>query len=41
MELGSTLLMPVTESPLGGRMAIIQAPQGEVFGIIDAPRINE
>ncbi|WP_179017941.1 VOC family protein [Paenarthrobacter nitroguajacolicus] len=40
VELGSTLLMPVTESPLG-RMAIIQAPQGEVFGIIDAPRINE
>ncbi|WP_165450155.1 VOC family protein [Arthrobacter sp. TS-15] len=40
VELGSSLLMPVTESPLG-RMAIIQAPQGEVFGIIDAPRIGE
>ncbi|WP_309074240.1 VOC family protein [Paenarthrobacter sp.] len=40
VELGATLLMPVTESPLG-RIAIIQAPQGEVFGIVDAPRINE
>lgn len=40
VELGSRLLMPVTESPLG-RMAIIKAPQGEVFGIIDAPRIGE
>lgn len=40
VELGSTLLMPVTDSSLG-RMSIIQAPQGEVFGIIDAPRIGE
>lgn len=40
VQLGSTLLMPVTERRLG-RTAIIQAPQGEVFGIIDAPRINE
>jgi len=40
VQLGSSLLMPVTESPLG-RMAILQAPQGEVFGIIDAPRIGE
>ncbi|GAA3269966.1 VOC family protein [Paenarthrobacter aurescens] len=40
VELGSSLLMPVTETALG-RMAIIQAPQGEVFGIIDAPRIGE
>jgi predicted enzyme related to lactoylglutathione lyase len=40
VKLGSTLLMPVTESPLG-RMAIVQAPQGEVFGIIDAPRTSE
>jgi predicted enzyme related to lactoylglutathione lyase len=40
VKLGSTLLMPVTESPLG-RMAIVQGPQGEVFGIIDAPRTSE
>jgi hypothetical protein len=25
------------DSPMG-RMAILQAPQGEIFGIIDAPR---
>ncbi|MGR0161236.1 VOC family protein [Paenarthrobacter nitroguajacolicus] len=39
-KLGSVLLSPVTEGPLG-RTAIVQAPQGEVFGIIDAPRIGE
>ncbi|MFE4197952.1 VOC family protein [Paenarthrobacter sp. NPDC056912] len=40
VELGSTLIAPVTDSPLG-RMAIVQAPQGEVFGVIDAPHTNE
>jgi predicted enzyme related to lactoylglutathione lyase len=40
VELGSTLLMPVTESTMG-RMAVVRAPQGEVFGIIDAPRTND
>lgn len=39
-ELGSTLLMPLMDSPFG-RMAIVQGQQGEVFGIIDAPRNNE
>ncbi|MFJ4226390.1 VOC family protein [Paenarthrobacter nicotinovorans] len=38
--LGASLVMPVMDSPLG-RMAIIQAPQGEVFGIIDAPRTSD
>ncbi|MFJ4262379.1 VOC family protein [Paenarthrobacter nicotinovorans] len=37
VELGATLIQPVAESPLG-RTAIVQAPQGETFGIIDAPR---
>lgn len=40
VELGATLLGPVTDSPLG-RMAVVRAPQGEVFGIIDAPRASE
>jgi predicted enzyme related to lactoylglutathione lyase len=37
VELGSSALVPVMDSPMG-RMAILQAPQGEIFGIIDAPR---
>ncbi|SEJ14798.1 hypothetical protein SAMN04487917_10428 [Arthrobacter sp. yr096] len=40
VELGATLLGPVADSPLG-RMAVVRAPQGEVFGIIDAPRTSE
>ncbi len=40
LELGATLLRPVAESPMG-RMALVQAPQGEIFGIIDAPRTSE
>lgn len=33
-ELGSTVLMPPMDSPFG-RMSVIQAPQGEPFGVID------
>ncbi|WP_026412163.1 VOC family protein [Actinomadura oligospora] len=33
-ELGGTTLMPPTDSPVG-RMAVVTAPQGEAFGIID------
>lgn len=33
-ELGGTILMPPTDSPVG-RMAVVAAPQGEAFGIID------
>ncbi|MCM6775161.1 VOC family protein [Nocardia sp. CDC159] len=33
-ELGATVMMPATDSPVG-RMAIVAAPQGEAFGIID------
>ncbi|WP_227979137.1 VOC family protein [Nocardia spumae] len=33
-ELGATVLMPVNDTPFG-RSAVIQAPQGEVFGLID------
>ncbi|MEQ4564631.1 VOC family protein [Paenarthrobacter sp. CAP02] len=40
VELGATLLEPVTDSPLG-RMAVVRGPQGEVFGLIDAPRTSE
>ncbi|MCT9869753.1 VOC family protein [Paenarthrobacter aurescens] len=40
VELGATLLGPVTESPFG-RMAVVRAPQGEVFGIIDVPSTSE
>lgn len=36
-ELGAALLMPAMDSAFG-RMAIVQGPQREVFGIIDAPR---
>lgn len=36
LELGSSLLAPVMDSPFG-RMAIVQGPQGETFGIIDTP----
>jgi predicted enzyme related to lactoylglutathione lyase len=32
--LGASVLMPLTDSP-NGRMAILAAPQGEVFGLID------
>ncbi|MEV7662524.1 VOC family protein [Paenarthrobacter sp. NPDC089316] len=37
VELGATLIRPVSESPLG-HTAVVRAPQGETFGIIDAPR---
>ncbi|MCP1411410.1 VOC family protein [Paenarthrobacter sp. A20] len=40
VELGATLLGPVEESAMG-RMVVVRAPQGEVFGVIDAPRISE
>jgi predicted enzyme related to lactoylglutathione lyase len=40
VELGATLLEPVTDSPLG-RMAVVRGPQGEKFGLIDAPRTSE
>lgn len=33
-ELGSTILSDADDSPFG-RMGVIQAPQGEVFGVID------
>ncbi|MBH0780437.1 VOC family protein [Nocardia bovistercoris] len=33
-ELGATVLMPASDSP-AGRMAIVAAPQGEMFGLID------
>lgn len=33
-ELGSAVFMPPTDSPFG-RMSVVQAPQGEVFGLID------
>ncbi|MFJ5958771.1 VOC family protein [Paenarthrobacter sp. NPDC092416] len=36
-ELGSTLLVPVMDSPFG-RMTIVQGPQGEVFGVIATPQ---
>ncbi|MGI8867698.1 MAG: VOC family protein [Mycobacteriales bacterium] len=32
--LGSSALMPPTDSPFG-RMSVVRAPQGEVFGLID------
>ncbi|WP_284976252.1 VOC family protein [Arthrobacter sp. efr-133-TYG-104] len=38
-ERGSRLLEPLTEGPLG-HTAIVQAPQGEVFGVTDAPRTS-
>ncbi|WP_019932784.1 VOC family protein [Nocardia sp. BMG111209] len=34
VELGATVLMPAADTP-AGRMAIVMAPQGEVFGLID------
>ncbi len=40
VELGATLLGPVEESTMG-RMVVVRAPQGEVFGVIDAPRTSE
>lgn len=40
VELGSSALVPVMDSPMG-RMAILQAPQGEIFGVIDAPRTKD
>ncbi|MGF6835650.1 putative enzyme related to lactoylglutathione lyase [Paenarthrobacter sp. TE4293] len=40
VELGAILLGPVEESTLG-RMVVVRAPQGEVFGVIDAPRTND
>ncbi|ATL70705.1 VOC family protein [Nocardia terpenica] len=33
-ELGATVVMPASDSPVG-RMAMVAAPQGEVFGLID------
>ncbi|WP_024804411.1 VOC family protein [Nocardia sp. BMG51109] len=33
-ELGATIPMPATDSPVG-RMAMVMAPQGELFGLID------
>src|SRR5262249_24939155 len=38
-EKGSALLVPVIDSPFG-RMAVVQAPQGEIFGIIALPDPN-
>ncbi|TSE01413.1 VOC family protein [Skermania sp. ID1734] len=35
--LGAQVLMPVDDSPFG-RMAVVQGPQGEVFGVIDPTR---
>lgn len=35
-ELGATILMPAMDSAFG-RMSIVQAPQGEVFGLITIP----
>jgi uncharacterized protein len=35
-KLGSTILMPVMDTPFG-RMAVVQGAQGEVFGIIKLP----
>lgn len=35
-ELGATMLMPIMDSPFG-RMTVVKAPQGEVFGIITLP----
>lgn len=35
-ELGSTIVVPVMDSPFG-RMSIVMAPQGEVFGLITLP----
>ncbi|QQQ62171.1 VOC family protein [Paenarthrobacter ureafaciens] len=32
-ELGATLLVPVSDTPFG-RMVIVEAPQGDVFGVI-------
>lgn len=40
VELGATLLGPVAETTLG-RMVVVRAPQGEVFGVIDAPRTSD
>ncbi|GGJ30149.1 VOC family protein [Paenarthrobacter histidinolovorans] len=40
VELGATLIRPAADSPLG-RTAIVRAPQGETFGIIDAPRTSD
>lgn len=36
-ELGATVLMGADDSPFG-RMGVVQAPQGEVFGVIDPTR---
>ena len=40
-DLGASVVMPADDSPFG-RMAVIRAPQGEVFGLIDraAPWAN-
>ncbi|MEO3941128.1 VOC family protein [Paenarthrobacter nicotinovorans] len=40
VELGATLLGPVEENALG-RMVVVRGPQGEVFGVIDAPRTSD
>ncbi|MBM7794901.1 VOC family protein [Paenarthrobacter ilicis] len=39
-ELGAMIMSPAAESPLG-RMAVIRGPQGETFGVIDAPRTKD
>jgi predicted enzyme related to lactoylglutathione lyase len=40
-DLGGSVVMPVTDSPVG-RMAILAAPQGEVLGLIDTTvRVGE
>ena len=39
-ELGGRLLMPVTDTPFG-RMAIVQGPQGDVFGVIAVAPAND
>ncbi len=36
-DLGASVVMPADDSPFG-RMAVIRAPQGEVFGLIDPSR---
>ncbi|MFE7797235.1 VOC family protein [Nocardia sp. NPDC057440] len=38
LELGGTVLQPASDSPVG-RSAVLAAPQGESFGIIDPSRV--
>ena len=39
-ELGATLLVPVSDTPFG-RMVIVEAPQGDVFGVIAVAPAND